>query len=121
MENERAWHTEEETRDGLLKIWAVMQSCVSRGCGIGNPEADGNLPGPFQVKRRAPQLYRTLTGSPERALQDPLSMIDWINLYAIAVNEKTRPAAASPTNGAAGIIPAVLHYCASRPVRTNKA
>ncbi|WP_241338844.1 LWXIA domain-containing protein [Burkholderia cenocepacia] len=87
-ENERAWHTEEETRDGLLKIWAVMQSCVSRGCGIGNPDADGNLPGPFQVKRRAPQLYRTLTGSPERALQDPLSMIDWINLYAIAVNEE---------------------------------
>ncbi|MEK2600171.1 L-serine ammonia-lyase [Burkholderia arboris] len=112
-DNERAWHTEEETRDGLLKIWAVMQSCVSRGCGIGNPDADGNLPGPFQVKRRAPQLYRTLTGSPERALQDPLSMIDWINLYAIAVNEENAAGGrvvTAPTNGAAGIIPAVLHY-----------
>ncbi|WP_426283683.1 L-serine ammonia-lyase [Burkholderia ambifaria] len=112
-ENERAWHTEEETRDGLLKIWAVMQSCVSRGCGIGNPDADGNLPGPFQVKRRAPQLYRTLTGNPEQALQDPLSMIDWINLYAIAVNEENAAGGrvvTAPTNGAAGIIPAVLHY-----------
>ena len=117
-ENERAWHTEEETRDGLLKIWAVMQSCVSRGCGIGNPEADGNLPGPFQVKRRAPQLYRTLTGSPERALQDPLSMIDWINLYAIAVNEENAAGGrvvTAPTNGAAGIIPAVLHYTRFTP------
>ncbi|RQR31587.1 MULTISPECIES: L-serine ammonia-lyase [unclassified Burkholderia] len=112
-ENERAWHTEEETRDGLLKIWAVMQSCVSRGCGIGNPDADGNLPGPLQVKRRAPQLYRALTGNPEQALQDPLSMVDWINLYAIAVNEENAAGGrvvTAPTNGAAGIIPAVLHY-----------
>ncbi|AAU48411.1 L-serine ammonia-lyase [Burkholderia mallei] len=112
-ENERAWHTEEETRTGLLKIWDVMQSCVARGCEIGNPDADGNLPGPFQVKRRAPQLYRTLTGHPERALQDPLSMVDWINLYAIAVNEENAAGGrvvTAPTNGAAGIIPAVLHY-----------
>ncbi|MFP3648499.1 L-serine ammonia-lyase, iron-sulfur-dependent, subunit beta, partial [Paraburkholderia sp. SIMBA_054] len=63
-DNERVWHTEEETRAGLLKIWDVMQSCVSRGCGINNPDADGNLPGPFQVKRRAPQLYRALSGNP---------------------------------------------------------
>ncbi|MGH8777720.1 L-serine ammonia-lyase [Paraburkholderia sp.] len=112
-DNERAWHTEEETRVGLLKIWDVMQSCVARGCGIGNPDAEGNLPGPFQVKRRAPQLYRTLSGNPERALQDPLSMIDWINLYAIAVNEENAAGGrvvTAPTNGAAGIIPAVLHY-----------
>ena len=112
-DNERAWHTEEETRTGLLKIWDVMQSCVARGCGIGNPAADGNLPGPFQVKRRAPQLYRSLSGNPERALQDPLSMIDWINLYAIAVNEENAAGGrvvTAPTNGAAGIIPAVLHY-----------
>ena len=100
-ENERVWHTEEETRTGLLKIWDVMQSCVSRGCGINNPDADGNLPGPFQVKRRAPQLYRAL------------SMVDWINLYAIAVNEENAAGGrvvTAPTNGAAGIIPAVLHY-----------
>ncbi|MEM5338732.1 L-serine ammonia-lyase [Paraburkholderia azotifigens] len=112
-DNERAWHTDEETRAGLLKIWDVMQSCVARGCGINNPDADGNLPGPFQVKRRAPQLYRALTGNPERALQDPLSMVDWINLYAIAVNEENAAGGrvvTAPTNGAAGIIPAVLHY-----------
>ncbi|ACR27302.1 L-serine ammonia-lyase [Burkholderia glumae] len=112
-DNERAWHDEAATRAGLLKIWEVMQSCVSRGCGIGNPDAHGTLPGPFQVKRRAPQLYRTLTGNPELALRDPLSMIDWINLYAIAVNEENAAGGrvvTAPTNGAAGIIPAVLHY-----------
>jgi len=112
-ENERAWHTEEETRTGLLKIWDVMQACVARGCGINNPDADGTLPGPFQVKRRAPQLYRSLSGNPELALRDPLSMVDWINLYAIAVNEENAAGGrvvTAPTNGAAGIIPAVLHY-----------
>ncbi|ALK28926.1 L-serine ammonia-lyase [Burkholderia plantarii] len=112
-DNERAWHDEATTRAGLLKIWDVMQSCVSRGCGIDNPDANGTLPGPFQVKRRAPQLYRTLTGNPEQALRDPLSMIDWINLYAIAVNEENAAGGrvvTAPTNGAAGIIPAVLHY-----------
>ncbi|NBI48101.1 MULTISPECIES: L-serine ammonia-lyase [Burkholderia] len=112
-DNERAWHDEDTTRAGLLKIWEVMQSCVSRGCGINNPDAEGTLPGPFQVKRRAPQLYRTLTGNPELALRDPLSMVDWINLYAIAVNEENAAGGrvvTAPTNGAAGIIPAVLHY-----------
>jgi L-serine dehydratase len=112
-ENERLWHSEEETRTRLLKIWGVMQSCVERGCGIGNPDADGTLPGPFQVKRRAPQLYRTLSGNAEKSLCDPLSMIDWINLYAIAVNEENAAGGrvvTAPTNGAAGIIPAVLHY-----------
>ncbi|QGZ62728.1 L-serine ammonia-lyase [Paraburkholderia acidisoli] len=113
LENERVWHGDVEIRTGLLRIWDVMQSCVSRGCGIGNPDAEGTLPGPFQVKRRAPQLYRALTAHPERALQDPLSMIDWINLYAIAVNEENAAGGrvvTAPTNGAAGIIPAVLHY-----------
>ncbi len=112
-DNERAWHDEATTRSGLLKIWDVMQSCVARGCGIGNPNADGTLPGPFQVRRRAPQLYRTLSGNPELALRDPLSMVDWINLYAIAVNEENAAGGrvvTAPTNGAAGIIPAVLHY-----------
>jgi L-serine dehydratase len=113
LENERVWHSDEEIRTGLLRIWDVMQSCVARGCGIGNPAAEGTLPGPFNVKRRAAQLYRALTGNPERALQDPLSMIDWINLYAIAVNEENAAGGrvvTAPTNGAAGIIPAVLHY-----------
>jgi L-serine dehydratase len=113
LENERVWHSDEQIRSGLLRIWDVMQSCVTRGCGINNPDAEGTLPGPFQVKRRAPQLYRALTAHPERALQDPLSMIDWINLYAIAVNEENAAGGrvvTAPTNGAAGIIPAVLHY-----------
>ena len=113
LENERVWHSDDAIRSGLLRIWDVMQSCVARGCGIGNPDADGSLPGPLNVKRRAPQLYRVLTGNPERALQDPLSMIDWINLYAIAVNEENAAGGrvvTAPTNGAAGIIPAVLHY-----------
>ncbi|MBB3255904.1 L-serine dehydratase [Paraburkholderia bannensis] len=113
LENERVWHSDEDIRTGLLRIWDVMQSCVTRGCGINNPDAEGTLPGPFQVKRRAPQLYRALTAHPERALQDPLSMIDWINLYAIAVNEENAAGGrvvTAPTNGAAGIIPAVLHY-----------
>ncbi|SAL29930.1 L-serine ammonia-lyase [Caballeronia humi] len=111
--NERVWRSEDEIRSGLLRIWDVMQACVARGCGIDNPEADGNLPGPFQVKRRAPLLYRALAGKPEQALRDPLSMIDWINLYAIAVNEENAVGGrvvTAPTNGAAGIIPAVLHY-----------
>jgi L-serine dehydratase len=113
LDNERAWRSDDAIRSGLLRIWDVMQSCVSRGCGIGNPAAEGTLPGPLNVRRRAPQLYRALTGHPERALQDPLSMIDWINLYAIAVNEENAAGArvvTAPTNGAAGIIPAVLHY-----------
>jgi len=113
LDNERAWRSDDAIRSGLLRIWDVMQSCVARGCGIGNPAADGTLPGPFNVKRRAPQLYRALTGQPERALQDPLSMIDWINLYAIAVNEENAAGGrvvTAPTNGAAGIVPAVLHY-----------
>ncbi|GJH07870.1 L-serine ammonia-lyase [Caballeronia novacaledonica] len=112
-ENERVWRSEDEIRAGLLRIWDVMQDCVARGCGLGNPAAEGHLPGPFQVKRRAPQLYRALTGKPEQALRDPLSMIDWINLYAIAVNEENAiggRVVTAPTNGAAGIIPAVLHY-----------
>ncbi|WP_233865366.1 L-serine ammonia-lyase [Paraburkholderia adhaesiva] len=113
LENERVWHSDDAIRSGLLRIWDVMQSCVARGCGIGNPDADGTLPGPLKVKRRAPELYRALTGNPERSLQDPLSMIDWINLYAIAVNEENAAGSrvvTAPTNGAAGIIPAVLHY-----------
>jgi L-serine dehydratase len=112
-ENERVWRSEDEIRSGLLRIWEVMQSCVKRGCGIDNPDADGCLPGPFQVKRRAPVLYRALVDKPEQALRDPLSMIDWINLYAIAVNEENAVGGrvvTAPTNGAAGIIPAVLHY-----------
>ncbi|MBS0448421.1 MAG: L-serine ammonia-lyase [Proteobacteria bacterium] len=93
---------------GLLKIWAVMQACVTRGC-----QTSGTLPGGFQVKRRAAELYRQLCSNPEAALRDPLQVLDWVNLYALAVNEENAAGGrvvTAPTNGAAGIVPAVLHY-----------
>jgi L-serine dehydratase len=100
--------TDAEIDAGLLKIWAVMQACVQRGCAT-----DGVLPGGFKVKRRAAELYRALTSKPEEALKDPLQVMDWINLYALAVNEENAAGGrvvTAPTNGAAGIVPAVLHY-----------
>jgi len=113
LENERVWHEEGEIRARLDRIWEVMQDSVARGCGIGHPEADGELPGPLRVRRRAPELYRSLTQRAERTLSDPLSVMDWVNLYAMAVNEENAAGGrvvTAPTNGAAGIIPAVLHY-----------
>ena len=106
--NERHWRSDEETRTGLLKIWQVMQDCVTRGC-----KTEGILPGGFKVKRRAAQLHRDLTANPEAALRDPLQVMDWVNLYALAVNEENAAGGrvvTAPTNGAAGIVPAVLHY-----------
>lgn len=108
LENECTWRSEADVRAGLLHIWQVMQACVARGC-----RTDGELPGPFKVKRRAPELYRNLTERAERTLSDPLSVMDWVNLYAMAVNEENAAGGrvvTAPTNGAAGIIPAVLHY-----------
>lgn len=108
--NEGHWRTDEETRAGLLNIWRVMQSCVQRGC-----RTEGILPGGFKVRRRAAQLHRELTSDAEAALRDPLQVMDWVNLYALAVNEENAAGGrvvTAPTNGAAGIIPAVLHYYA---------
>ena len=113
MKNELTWRDAGEIAGGLDRIWQVMQDCVSRGCGINYPEADGELPGPLRVRRRAPELYRNLTQRAERTLSDPLSVMDWVNLYAMAVNEENAAGGrvvTAPTNGAAGIIPAVLHY-----------
>ena len=90
------------------KIWAVMQACVRRGCAT-----EGVLPGGFKVKRRAADLHRQLCANPEAALRDPLQVLDWVNLYALAVNEENAAGGrvvTAPTNGAAGIVPAVLHY-----------
>jgi len=106
--NERHWRTDAEIDAGLLKIWAVMQACVVRGC-----KTDGILPGGFKVKRRAADLHRQLCANPEAALRDPLQVLDWVNLYALAVNEENAAGGrvvTAPTNGAAGIVPAVLHY-----------
>ena len=106
--NERHWRTDAEVDAGLLHIWAVMQACVVRGC-----QTEGVLPGGFNVRRRAAKLHRDLTQHPEQALGDPLQVLDWVNLYALAVNEENAAGGrvvTAPTNGAAGIVPAVLHY-----------
>ena len=106
--NERHWRSDAEIDSGLLRIWTVMQACVKRGCAT-----DGVLPGGFAVKRRAAKLYRDLLSQPEQALRDPLQVLDWVNLYALAVNEENAAGGrvvTAPTNGAAGIVPAVLHY-----------
>jgi len=106
--NERHWRTDAEIDAGLMKIWQVMQECVARGC-----RTEGILPGGFKVKRRAAQLFRDLTVNPEAAMRDPLMVMDWVNLYALAVNEENAAGGrvvTAPTNGAAGIVPAVLHY-----------
>ncbi|WP_426152010.1 L-serine ammonia-lyase [Pseudomonas sp. DC3000-4b1] len=108
LANEAAWRPESETRAGLLQIWQVMQQCVAAGC-----ENEGILPGGLKVKRRAAGLYRQLRSHPEAALRDSLSVLDWVNLYALAVNEENASGGrvvTAPTNGAAGIVPAVLHY-----------
>ena len=108
LENESAWRPEAETRAGLLNIWNVMQDCVKAGC-----HAEGILPGGLKVRRRAAELFRTLSSQPEMSLRDPLTTLDWVNLYALAVNEENAAGGrvvTAPTNGAAGIVPAVLHY-----------
>jgi L-serine dehydratase len=110
MDNEKSWRTEAEIRAGLLNIWAVMQACVRRGC-----EQEGVLRGGMKLKRRAKELHRMLSSAPEAGLRDPLTALDWVNLYALAVNEENAAGGrvvTAPTNGAAGIIPAVLHYYA---------
>jgi len=107
MENEKAWRTEQEIRQQLLELWQVMQACVTRGC-----SQEGILPGGLKVKRRAAGLFRKLRADNQEA-NAPLSAMDWTNLYALAVNEENAAGGrvvTAPTNGAAGIIPAVLHY-----------
>ncbi|MGL4766953.1 MAG: L-serine ammonia-lyase [Formosimonas sp.] len=113
LANELTWRSEAEVRAQLLQIWDVMQSCVARGCGVDNPDATGFLPGGLNVKRRAAELYQQLTQNAERSLADPLTVMDWVSLYAIATNEENAAGGrvvTAPTNGAAGIVPAVLHY-----------
>jgi len=106
--NERHWRSDAEIDAGLLHLWQVMQACVQRGC-----RTPGILPGGFKVRRRAPALFDALRSNPEAALRDPLQVLDWVNLYALAVNEENAAGGrvvTAPTNGAAGIVPAVLHY-----------
>ena len=107
LENEKALgRTAAQVRAGLADLWQVMRACVERGC-----RTDGVLPGGLKVQRRAPRLFRQLTC--EGHSDDPLHAMDWVTLYALAVNEENAAGGrmvTAPTNGAAGIIPAVLHY-----------
>ncbi|WP_193212384.1 L-serine ammonia-lyase [Luteolibacter marinus] len=108
LANEAAFRPEAETRARLDAIWTAMQDCVKRGCAL-----EGTLPGGLKVTRRAKAIYENLRSTPEASLSDPLSILDWVNLYALAVNEENAAGGrvvTAPTNGAAGIIPAVLHY-----------
>jgi L-serine dehydratase len=105
LANERTWRPDTETHAGLKRIWRVMQQCVERGF-----NAQGLLPGVLKVPRRAPKMYRTLTSEGSRRA---LEVMDWVNAYALAVNEENAAGGrvvTAPTNGAAGIVPAVLHY-----------
>ena len=108
MENEKCYLPESEVREKTLELWNVMKACVSRGCAT-----TGHLPGFLHVRRRAHELHQRLCSRPHESLKDPLSMLDWVNLYAMAVNEENAASGkvvTAPTNGAAGVIPAVLHY-----------
>jgi L-serine dehydratase len=106
--NERAGLSDEEINQRLQAIVHAMSGCIDRGIAI-----DGILPGGLKVKRRAPALHRLLMERAERTLQDPLTVLDWVNLWALAVNEENAAGGrvvTAPTNGAAGIVPAILRY-----------
>ncbi len=106
LANELSWRSEEQVRAELLHIWRVMAECVERGC-----SRDGILPGGLRVPRRAPGLHKELASGVGD--HDPLHVMDWVNLFALAVNEENASGGrvvTAPTNGAAGIVPAVLHY-----------
>ncbi|MDI3324020.1 L-serine ammonia-lyase [Pontibacterium granulatum] len=109
MENEKAWRSEEEVREGILHLWQVMKECVQNGF-----TKEGILPGGLKVKRRAPILHKDLRQRTRMDMITPsLGAMDWVNLYALAVSEENAAGGrmvTAPTNGAAGIIPAVLHY-----------
>ncbi|QFU90289.1 L-serine ammonia-lyase [Amycolatopsis sp. YIM 10] len=106
LANERSWRGEPEIRAGLLHIWAVMRECVDRGTRTG-----GTLPGGLRVRRRAAALRERLESGVDEP--DPLHAMEWVTLFALAVNEENAAGGrvvTAPTNGAAGIVPAVLHY-----------
>jgi L-serine dehydratase len=109
LANELSWRSAAEVRNGLLHIWSVMEECVERG-----GRADGVLPGGLKVRRRAAELRQNLTTEMAQLHRnDPLRVMDWVTLYALAVNEENAAGGrvvTAPTNGAAGIVPAVLHY-----------
>ena len=106
--NERAGYPDAEIDERLDSIVRAMSACIDRGMVV-----DGILPGGLKVKRRAPALHRLLIEKAERTLSDPLTVLDWVNLWALAVNEENAAGGrvvTAPTNGAAGIVPAILRY-----------
>jgi L-serine dehydratase len=106
LANERTWRTDAQIREQLLDLWHVMQACVARGF-----RQTGVLPGVLKVRRRAPKMHRALTEG--TAPQGALMAMDWVNAWALAVNEENAAGGrvvTAPTNGAAGIVPAVLHF-----------
>jgi L-serine dehydratase len=106
LANELSWRDDGQVRADLAEIWQAMQDCVTRGC-----ERGGVLPGGLKVRRRAAELHQKL--SAEHYATDPLRVLDWVSLFALAVNEENAyggRVVTAPTNGAAGIVPAVLHY-----------
>lgn len=110
FKNEQTWRSEEEIRAGLDMLWDAMNDCIERGF-----TQEGVLPGGLKVPRRAPTLYAELKARPEANPKDadPLTVLDWVNLYALSVNEENAAGGrvvTAPTNGAAGIIPAVIRY-----------
>lgn len=108
MANEESLRTQAEVIDKLDNIWATMDACIERGF-----QTEGVLPGKLNVKRRAHSIHQYLSKNPELSLRDPLTILDWVNLYALAVNEENASGSrvvTAPTNGAAGIIPAVIRY-----------
>lgn len=108
LRNEAAWRPEAETRRRLVDVWRAMRACADRGC-----RSEGILPGGLKVLRRAPRLFRELNACARQGFADPLGVLDWVSLWAIAVNEENAAGGrvvTAPTNGAAGLIPAVLHY-----------
>ena len=109
MANEKAWRSEAEIRSGLMRLWQAMRDCVEQGL-----QHEGILPGGLNVKRRAAKLHRSLQEmSKPNVIGSTLSGMEWVNLFALAVNEENAAGGrmvTAPTNGAAGIIPAVLHY-----------
>ncbi len=108
MENEKTWRTEAEVKAGLLNIWQVMKDCIDRGC-----TQEGILPGGLNVRRRAKSLLEHLTKEAESNINNPAELLEWVSLWALSVNEENAAGGrvvTAPTNGAAGVIPAVIKY-----------
>lgn len=108
LENEKTWRSEAEIRQGLLHIWNVMKECIDRGC-----HQEGILPGGLNVRRRAHSLFQHLESQKDAAKKNPAEVMEWVSLWALAVNEENAAGGrvvTAPTNGAAGVIPAVMKY-----------